>query len=56
MKLMKQTATDSSDPPEISQDEHSHYERSQRDGVAHGVDEVQTVKDILLEEIHWLEQ
>lgn len=36
--------------PEISQDEDRHYERAQRDGVAHRVDEIQAMKDLLLKD------
>lgn len=36
--------------PEIPQDEDSHDERAQRDGVAHRVDEIQPMKDVLLKD------
>lgn len=36
------------DSPEISQDDDCHHEWSQRDGVPHRVDEIETVEDLLL--------
>lgn len=36
--------------PEISQDEDSHYERAQGDGVPHCVDEIQAMKDLLFKD------
>lgn len=40
----------SSVSPKISQDEDGHYEWAQGDGVPHGVDEIQAMKDLLLKD------
>jgi len=47
---LKEIQKTSFSSPEIPQDDDSDHEGSQRDGVTDGVDEIQAVEDILLEE------
>lgn len=54
-KYWLKKSSSSIDSPKISQNDDSHHERPQRDRVPNRVNEIQTVKDVLLEKDNLLE-